>query len=95
MKNNEILLSVRFEVNNKERTLTFLALKDISLKAFVQGVYYGLKNLAVQSDKKTGESKKSVDSTLSIGECAHAFEKYIKTHRELLVLYTIMGEYAH
>lgn len=95
MKNNEILLSVRFEVNNKERTLTFLALKDISLKAFVQGVYYGLKNLAVQSDKKTGESKKSVDGTLSIGECAHAFEKYIKTHRELLVLYTIMGEYAH
>lgn len=95
MKNNEILLSVRFEVNNKERTLTFLALKDISLKAFVQGVYYGLKNLAVQSDKKTGESKKAVDSTLSIGECAHAFEKYIKTHRELLVLYTIMGEYAH
>lgn len=95
MKNNEILLSVRFEVNNKERTLTFLALKDISLKAFVQGVYYGLKNLAVQSDKKTGESKKSVDGTLSIGECAHAFEKYIKTHRELLVLYTIMGEFAH
>lgn len=95
MKNNEILLSVRFEVNNKERTLTFLALKDISLKAFVQGVYYGLKNLAVQSDKKTGESKKSVDGTLSIGECAHAFEKYIKTHREFLVLYTIMGEFAH
>lgn len=94
MKNNEILLSVRFEVNDKQRVLTFLALKDISLKAFVQGVYYGLKNLDVQSDKKTGESENAVQGTLSIGECAHAFEKYIKTHRELLVLYTIMGEYA-
>ena len=48
MKNNEILLSVRFEVNDKQRVLTFLALKDISLKAFVQGVYYGLKNLDVK-----------------------------------------------
>ena len=44
MKNNEILVSVKFNIKNRVRTLSFLVVKDITLKEFIQGVYYGLKN---------------------------------------------------
>lgn len=94
MKNNEILLSVRFEANNKDRLLTFLVLKDITLKEFIQGVYYGLKNLSNKSSKKAEETKEAIQGTLSFSECSRAFEQYIKTHKDLLVLYTIMGDFA-
>ena len=94
MKNNEILLSVRFEANNKDRLLTFLVLKDITLKEFIQGVYYGLKNLSNKSSKKAEETKEAIQGTLSLSECSRAFEQYIKTHKDLLVLYTIMGDFA-
>lgn len=88
MKNNEILVSVKFEVGNLSRTLSFLVIKDTTLKAFVQGVYYGLGKMA----KKSKEEQTS--NTLTIQECYSAYEKYIKTHKEFLVFYTIMGQYA-
>lgn len=45
MKNNEIMISARFEFGekNKSQELSFLVLKDISLKAFMEALYYGLK----------------------------------------------------
>ena len=55
MKNNEILISVRFlkadpEGDELSRTMSFLVLKDITLKALVQGLYYGLRELAKRPD---------------------------------------------
>lgn len=43
MKNNELLLSVKFEKGSEE--LSLLLLKDITLKALLEAVYYGLKNI--------------------------------------------------
>ena len=88
MKNNEILVSVKIEDKNLSRTLSFLVIKDTTLKSFIQGVYYGLGKMAKK--KEDGDEAE----TLTIQECYSAFERYIKTHRELLVLYTIMGRYA-
>lgn len=90
MKNNEILVSVKIQNNNKERTLSFLVIKDTTLKAFIQGVYYGLGKMA----KGSKENAEQMPATLTIQECFSAFETYIKTHNEILVLYTIMGQYA-
>ena len=87
MKNNEILVSVKFNIKNRVRTLSFLVVKDITLKEFIQGVYYGLKNF-------NPDESIDADTTLSIQDCFQAFEQYIKTHCELLILYTIMGEYS-
>lgn len=42
MKNNELLLSVKFEKDNKE--LSLLLYKDITLKSLLEAVYYGLKS---------------------------------------------------
>lgn len=88
MKNNEILVSVKIEDKNLSRTLSFLVIKDTTLKSFIQGAYYGLGKMA----KKKEDDDET--ETLTIQECYSAFERYIKTHRELLVLYTIMGRYA-
>ena len=41
MKNNELLLSVRFEKDGEE--LSLLLYKDITLKALLEAIYYGLK----------------------------------------------------
>lgn len=43
MKNNEILVSARFECDEINEEITFLILKDITLKAFIEAIYYGLK----------------------------------------------------
>ncbi len=88
MKNNEILVSVKFEEKNLTRTLSFLVIKDTTLKSFIQGIYYGLGKMA----RKAKEEQAS--GTLTIQECHTAFEQYIKKHNELLILYTIMGQYA-
>ena len=44
MKNNEIMISARFEFGDagRNRELSFLVLKDITLKAFLESLYYGL-----------------------------------------------------
>ena len=43
MKNNEIMVSVRFECDDISEEISFLVLKDITLKAFIEAIYYGLK----------------------------------------------------
>ena len=88
MKNNEILISVKFEEGNLARSLSFLVTKDTTLKMFIQGVYYGLGKMA----KKSKEEQ--LPEILTIEECYFVFEKYIKTHKQLLILYTIMGRYS-
>ena len=88
MKNNEILVSVKIEEKNLTRTLSFLVIKDTTLKAFIQGVYYGLSKMAnrVKEEQTT--------DTLTLKECFSSFERYIKTHKELLIFYTIMGQFS-
>lgn len=45
MKNNEIMISTKFEFNNhKTQILSFLVLNDITLSALIEAIYYGLKN---------------------------------------------------
>lgn len=77
MKNNEIMISAKFEFkDNKVKELTFLALKDITLRAFVESLYYGL--------KKSG----------SYDDCFELLEDYLRTRKELQVLYTAKGDYS-
>lgn len=87
MKNNEILVSVKFNIKNRVQNIVFSCSKRYYFKRFIQGVYYGLKNF-------NPDESIDADTTLSIQDCFQAFEQYIKTHCELLILYTIMGEYS-
>lgn len=43
MKNNEIMISAKFKSADMNDEISFLVLKDISLKALIEAVYYGLK----------------------------------------------------
>jgi len=43
MKNNEIMISVKFESDDFSDELSFLVIKDISLKALIEAIYYGFK----------------------------------------------------
>lgn len=43
MKNNEIMISVKFISDSISDELSFLVLKDITLKALIESIYYGLK----------------------------------------------------
>ena len=43
MKNNEILISARFESEELADDISFLIIKDITLRALIEGLYYGLK----------------------------------------------------
>lgn len=43
MKNNEIMISARFKDNVIHEEITFLLLKDITLRALLEAIYYGLK----------------------------------------------------
>jgi len=45
MKNNEIMISARFEDAGFSEEFSFLVLKDITLKALIESIYYGLKKL--------------------------------------------------
>ncbi|MBR1391331.1 MAG: cell division protein FtsK [Lachnospiraceae bacterium] len=75
MKNNEIMVSVRFESAAISDEMTFLVLKEISLRAFIEAIYYGLK-------KAEG--------------CEERFElleQYLKTRKELQVLYNSKGDF--
>lgn len=84
MKNNEILISVRFESGDKGRTMSFLVIKDISLRVLIQGLYYGLKKLRSDCHDL---------SELSDADCFRLFDEYIRSHDTLLVFYTIMGRF--
>ena len=50
MKNNEIMVSARFEGKDISEEFSFLVLKDITLKALVEAIYYGLKKLENHED---------------------------------------------
>jgi len=77
MKNNEIMISVRFELSRENiQDMSFLVLKDISLRSFVESLYYGL--------RKKNEFK----------ECSEVFLKYIRTRKELIVLFNLYGEHS-
>ena len=77
MKNNEIMISTKFEFNNhKTQILSFLVLKDITLSALIVAIYYGLK-----------KSKE-------YGDCFELFDEYIRTRKELQVLYTSKGSHS-
>ena len=43
MKNNEIMISAKFINNSSFYEMSFLVLKDITLKAFMEALYYGIK----------------------------------------------------
>ncbi len=43
MKNNEIMVSARFQNDVLNEKITLLLLKDITLRAFIESLYYGLK----------------------------------------------------
>lgn len=75
MKNNEIMVSVKFVNEKIYEELSFLILKDITLKAFIESIYYGL--------KKVDEYK----------ELFKLLEEYLKTRKELQVLYNAKGEF--
>ena len=45
MKNNEIMISARFEGSDFSEEFSFLVLKDITLKALIESIYYGLRKL--------------------------------------------------
>ena len=83
MKNNEILVSVRFEKDTLHRDMTFLVIKDITLKALIEAIYFGLKKHLNQDDKEEGG--------LSTSECYDLFDSFIRTHGEIPVLYDSNG----
>jgi len=75
MKNNEIMISVKFESDDFSDELSFLVIKDISLKALIEAIYYGLK-------KAKGYEKHF-----------NLVDKYLKTRKELQVLYNAKGDF--
>lgn len=75
MKNNEIMISAKFKNAGIDDELSFLVLKDISLKALIEAIYYGLKK-----SEQFEEHFKLLD-------------EYIKTRRELQILYGAKKEY--
>ncbi len=93
MKNSEIMLSVEIQSGNKNRLFSFLVKNNITLKSLIQGLYYGLKKMSEKEDLENSKLENS--DILSDKKCFKCFEKYIKTHTNLLVLYTMMGEHRN
>ena len=75
MKNNEIMVSAKFESNTIHDEISFLVLKDITLKALIEAIYYGLK----KSNK--------------FEEHFALLEYYLKTRKEVQVLYNAKGDF--
>ena len=75
MKNNEIMISAKFISDDISDEISFLVLKDISLKALIEAIYYGL--------KKSGDYEEHFD----------ILETYLKTRKELQVLYNAKGDF--
>lgn len=86
MKNNEILVSVRFEKDTKFRDLSFLVIKDITLKALIEAIYFGLKKHINQDDDE--------ENGLSTKECYDLFDSYIKKHCEIPILFDSDGKHG-
>ena len=75
MKNNEIMISAKFVSDDISEEISFLVLKDISLRSLIEAIYYGL--------KKTNGHEKSFE----------LLEDYLKTRKELQVLYNSKGDF--
>jgi S-DNA-T family DNA segregation ATPase FtsK/SpoIIIE len=75
MKNNEIMISAKFISEDISDEISFLVLKDITLKALIESLYYGLK-------KANG-----YDTHFEL------LETYLKTRKELQVLYNARGDF--
>lgn len=75
MKNNEIMISVKFESEELSDEISFLIIKDITLRALIEALYYGLRNSA------------------KFQKHFELFEKYLKTRKELQVLYNAKGDF--
>lgn len=75
MKNNEILISAKFETANLSDEISFLTIKDITLRALIEAIYYGLK----KSNK--------------FEEHFAFLEEYLKTRKEIQVLYNAKGDH--
>lgn len=75
MKNNEIMISARFQSAGLSDEISFLIVKDITLRALIEAIYYGL--------KKSGKFQKHFE----------LLERYLKTRKELQVLYNAKGDF--
>lgn len=75
MKNNEIMISARFESAALSDEISFLIIKDITLRALIEAMYYGL--------KKSNKFEKHFE----------LLDKYLKTRKELQVLYNAKGDF--
>ncbi len=75
MKNNEIMIAAKFVSSNISEEISFLVLKDITLKALIESIYYGV--------KKDGKRK----------EVFELLEEYLKTRKEIQVLYNSKGSF--
>ena len=75
MKNNEIMITVKFSDNAEEneyiRYMSFLVLKDITLGELADGIYYGLKKRKSDDDIK----------------CFKLFESHIKNKNPKFILH--------
>lgn len=76
MKNNEIMVSARFESDDFSDEISFLIIKDITLRALIEAIYYGL--------GKSNNFKKHFE----------LLDKYLKTRKELQVLYNAKGDFS-
>lgn len=75
MKNNEIMISARFQSAELSDEISFLIIKDITLRALMEAIYYGL--------KKSNKFDKHFE----------LLERYLKTRKELQVLYNAKGDF--
>lgn len=75
MKNNEIMISAKFESSELSDEISFLVIKDISLQALIEALYYGL--------KKSEKYEKHFE----------LLDHYLKTHKELQVVYNAKGDF--
>lgn len=76
MKNNEIMVSAKFESDELSDEISFLIIKDITLRALIEAIYYGL--------RKSNNFEKHFE----------LLEKYLKTRKELQVLYNAKGDFS-
>lgn len=75
MKNNEIMISAKFESPKLSDEISFLVIKDITLRALIEALYYGL--------RKSNKFEMHFE----------ILEHYLKTRKELQVLYNAKGDY--
>ena len=84
MKNNEIMVSVRFTKDVRSRELSFLVLKSISLRDLTEGVFYGLRKKA-----RSGFDYGSAELTMT--DCYEIMREYLKTHTYINFKYKSIG----